>query len=101
MGLPIKSGDRCFMRGRETGNQSGVHFAREPICDVNTQERASVNLCRSVLMGSCLRGILPVPPGLLPTANELESFVLVLMADTPLSRNAGSLHFGARKVMVL
>lgn len=50
-------------------------FCREPVHDVNMQERASVNLCHSVLMrmGSCLHGILPVPPPLPPTANELEN----------------------------
>ena len=100
-GFPIKSGDRCFMRGRETGNQSVVHFAREPNHDVNTRERASVNLRCSVLMGSCLHGVLRVPPALLPTANELESFVLVQMTDTSLFGNDRSLHFGASKVMVL
>lgn len=61
-------------RERDRESISGS-FRREPTHDVNTRERASVNLCHSVLMamGSCLHGILPVPPALLPTANELEN----------------------------
>lgn len=52
-------------------------LCREPIPDVNMRERASVNLCHSVLMRmrSSLCGTLPVPPSLLPQQMNLRAVV--------------------------
>ena len=61
-------------RERDRESISGS-FCREPIHDVNMQERALVSLCHSIIMRlrSCLSAILPVPLPLLHTADELEN----------------------------